>query len=90
VLIEASALGIPIAAMLTGGTADIIEDEITGLLSTDAAGLAEGVRRLRHGDVLRHRLGAAAANRAAERFDSRVVVSRIENLYRELLAGRSA
>jgi glycosyltransferase involved in cell wall biosynthesis len=90
VLIEASALGIPIAAMLTGGTADIIEDEITGLLSTDVTGLADGIRRLRHGEVLRHRLGAAAANRAAEKFDATVVVSRIEALYQELLAGRSA
>ncbi|HEY0874627.1 MAG TPA: glycosyltransferase family 4 protein [Vicinamibacterales bacterium] len=90
VLIEASALGIPIAAMLTGGTADIIEDEITGLLSTDVNGLAEDVRRLRHGEVLRHRLGAAAANRAVERFDSAIVVSRIEALYHELLAGRPA
>ena len=33
VLIEASALGVPIAAMHTGGTADIVQDEITGLLS---------------------------------------------------------
>ena len=90
VLIEASALGVPIAAMLTGGTADIVEDEITGLLSTDVAGLAEDVRRIRHGEVLRNRLGAAAANRAAEKFDSTAVVATIEALYRELLAGRSA
>ena len=33
VLIEASALGIPIAAMNTGGTPDIVVDERTGLLS---------------------------------------------------------
>lgn len=88
VLIEASALGVPIAAMLTGGTGDIVEDEITGLLSTDAAGLADDVRRIRHGEVLRNRLAAAAANRAAEKFDSTAVVTRIETLYRELLAGR--
>lgn len=90
VLIESSALGVPIAAMLTGGTADIIEDEVTGLLATDVTGLAERVRRLRDGEVLRQRLGAAAANRAAERFDSKIVVSRIEALYRELLEHRRA
>lgn len=90
VLIEASALGVPIAAMHTGGTADIIEDEVTGLLSTDVSGLAEDIRRIRHGEVLRRRLGAAAANRASEKFDSAAVVNRIEALYRELLERRAA
>jgi glycogen(starch) synthase len=86
VLIEASALGVPIAAIHTGGTADIVEDEVTGLLSTNVAGLAEDIRRIRHGEVLRQRLGAAAANRATEKFDSPTVVARIEALYTELLA----
>ena len=88
VLIEASALGVPIAAMLTGGTADIVEDEVTGLLSTSVTELADDIRRIRHGEVLRQRLGAAAAHRAAERFDSTSVVARIERLYTELLQGR--
>ena len=87
VLIEASALGVPIAAMNTGGTADIVEDEVTGLLSDDAAGLAEDVRRIRFGEVLRQRLGAAAARRAAEKFDAASAVQRIEALYLELLQG---
>lgn len=90
VLIEASALGVPIAAMHTGGTADIVEDEVTGLLSTDVAGLADDIRRIRHGEVLRRRLGAAAANRAVEKFDAVSTVQRIEALYEELLAGRTA
>jgi glycosyltransferase involved in cell wall biosynthesis len=85
VLIEASALGVPIAAIATGGTTDIVEDEVTGLLSNDVAGLADDVRRLRHGEVLRQRLAAAAARRAMERFDAGLVVARIEALYRELL-----
>ena len=89
VLIEASALGVPIAAMHTGGTADIVEDEVTGLLSSDVAGLADDIRRIRHGEVLRRRLAAAAANRAVERFDSVGVVDRIEAVYRELVAGRA-
>jgi glycosyltransferase involved in cell wall biosynthesis len=84
VLIEASALGVPIAAMNTGGTSDIIEDEVTGLLSGDVLGLTDDVRRIRHGEVLRHRLAAAAANRAVERFDAARVVARVEALYRDL------
>ena len=85
VLLEASALGIPIAAMNTGGTADIVEDEITGLLSDSPSGLADDVRRIRHGEVLRQRLGAAAARRTAEKFDSAAVISRIEALYRDVM-----
>lgn len=85
VLLEASALGIPIAAMNTGGTGDIVEDEVTGLLSDSPAALADDVRRIRHGEVLRQRLGAAAARRTAEKFDSAAVIPRVETLYRDLV-----
>ena len=74
--------------MNTGGTADIVEDEVTGLLSDDAAGLAEDVRRIRHGEVLRQRLGAAAAQRGRPRSSTApAVVARIEALYRDVIAG---
>lgn len=83
VLIEASALGIPIAAMNTGGTPDIVEDEVTGLLSRTPAELADDVGRLWRDPALRARLGAAARERA-RRFDAGTVVERIERLYDEL------
>ena len=86
VLIEASALGLAIAAMDTGGTTDIVVNEETGLLSTSVIGLAADVERLANDPDLRTRLGAAAAERAASRFDSPVVVSRMESLYQELIA----
>jgi glycogen synthase len=83
VLIEASALGVPIAAMNTGGTPDIVEDEVTGLLSATPGELADDLRRLLADPALRNRLGAAAMERA-KRFDSHVVVERIERLYVDL------
>ena len=86
VLIEASALGLPIAAMNTGGTPDIVIDEQTGLLSASPEELAVDVRRLREDDALRRRLGAAARSRAESQFDSPAVVARIERLYAELVA----
>lgn len=86
VLIEASALSVPIAAINTGGTADIIVDEETGLLSTSVAGLAEDVARLAADSSLRARLGDAAAKRAASHFDIPVVLARMEALYQELVA----
>ncbi len=86
VLIEASALGVPIAAMNTGGTPDIVVDEETGLLSATPEGLADDVRRLRADEALRRRLGGAASARAESHFDSPAVVARIERLYIELAA----
>ncbi len=86
VLLEASALGVPIAAMATGGTGDIVEHRVTGLLSETPAALAEDVRRLAADAGLRRRLGEAARTRAEERFDSPRVLDRIEALYRNLVA----
>jgi glycosyltransferase involved in cell wall biosynthesis len=84
VLIEASALGVPIAAMDTGGTRDIVEPEVTGLLSTTPEGLAADVRRLRDDAALRQRLGEAARKKIEREFESSAVVGRIEGLYQDL------
>lgn len=85
VLLEASALGCPIAAMDTGGTRDIVEHEVTGLVSQSAEQLGDHVAMLRHDAHLRERLGEAARRRVEAAFDTPVVVGRIEQLYRELV-----
>jgi colanic acid/amylovoran biosynthesis glycosyltransferase len=90
VLIETSALGIPIAAMHTGGTGDIVIDGRTGLLSLTAAEFTRDIRRLRSDADLRQRLGGAARGHAAAHFDAGAVVARIEHLYRDLLNTRGA
>src|SRR5205823_2049090 len=77
VLIEASALGVAIAAMNTGGTTDIIVDEETGLLSATPEELASDVRRLREDDRLRARLSVAAREHARDRFEAGAVVRRV-------------
>jgi len=88
VLLEASALGIPIAAMDTGGTRDIVIHEETGLLSQSAQGLGDHVARLRADEPLRDRLGRAARERTERVFDAGSVIDRVESLYRDL-AGTS-
>jgi glycosyltransferase involved in cell wall biosynthesis len=85
VLIEASALGVPIAAMNTGGTSDILTDEETALLSLSVAELAADVARLAADSALRDRLGAAAARFAATHFDLPVVLGRMERLYEDVV-----
>ena len=90
VLIEASALGVPIAAMDTGGTRDIIKPGETGLLSTDPEGLARDLARLAADERLRAALGAAARADARARFSTDSVAVRVEQVYRSLLLPEAA
>ncbi|HUF47113.1 MAG TPA: glycosyltransferase family 4 protein [Vicinamibacterales bacterium] len=90
VLLEAAALGVPIAAMNTGGTADIIHDGTTGLLSDSPDALARDLARLGHDEILRGALGHAARNDVRARFSTDSVVDRIEQVYRGLLPPRAA
>lgn len=87
VLLEASALGCPMAAQQTGGTADVVIDGETGLLARDAAELARQLARLGADGGLRARLGEAARRHVERTFDTSVVVERIEALYEELRGG---
>ena len=88
VLIEASALGMPIAAMDTGGTGDIVKHEVTGLLSATAEGFARDLARLASDPPLRDRLGQSAAAHARAHFEASSVGARIEALYESVIAGR--
>lgn len=90
VLIEAAALGVPIAAMDTGGTRDIVQPGITGLLSPDPAKFARDLARLASDERLRTALGHAARADAHNRFSAASVVERVEHVYRGLLPRRAA
>lgn len=88
VLLEAGALGLPIAAMNTGGTTDIVMHEETGLLSTTAEQLGADVGRLARDAALRARLGAAIRRHVDAAFEAQSVAARVEALYADLLRGR--
>ena len=90
VLIEAAALGTPIAAMDTGGTRDIIQHRVTGLLSSDVDGFARDLAELVADERLRHALGHAAGLDVHARFSATSVVERVEQVYRQLLAPEAA
>jgi glycosyltransferase involved in cell wall biosynthesis len=85
VLIEAAALGVPIAAMATGGTTDILTHEHSALLSTTAVGLGDDLAHLAASTDLRAALGTAARRDAHDRFAATSVVARVEAVYRELI-----
>jgi len=83
VLLEALALGTPMAAMDTGGTREILEDGRSGLVVPDAASLSDAVRRLAAERPLRGRLAEGARARA-EAFSPAALVPRYEAVYRRL------
>jgi glycogen(starch) synthase len=83
VLLEALALGTPIAAMDTGGSREILEDGTSGLLVEDAAGLGDAVARIAGDDALRARLSQGARARAAA-FAPATLIPRYESVYRSL------
>jgi glycogen synthase len=88
VLLEAAALGVPIAAMDTGGTRDIVIQEQTGLLSSTAQGLARDVARLIADRQLAARLGEGARLHVERTFDAPAVIARVEQLYTDVIARR--
>lgn len=68
VTIESMILGVPVVGANSGGTAEIIEDEVSGLLYPvgDIDALARQLRRLIMDKDLRQRLGAGAVIRAGQ------------------------
>ena len=83
VLLEALALGTPVAAMDTGGTREILGEGEAGLLVSDARALSDAVGRLAADEGLRGRVREAARTRALA-FSPAALVPRYEAVYRRL------
>jgi glycosyltransferase involved in cell wall biosynthesis len=77
-----------IVATAVGGTPDLIEDGVNGLLvpKRDAGALAAAIAELLRDPARRAELGRRARERQQAEFDVDVMVSRFEQLYRELYA----
>ena len=73
-VVEALSVGTPVLAMEAGGVAEVVRDEVNGLLVPpgDTAALGEAVRRYFGDDALRERLRGAAAGSVAEYAPERV------------------
>jgi glycosyltransferase involved in cell wall biosynthesis len=86
VVLEAMAAGRPVVTTPMGGIADMVTDEIEGLVvpPSDPAALAAALVRLVAEPELGTKFGAAARARAAQ-FTTDRVVPRIEAVYRELI-----
>jgi hypothetical protein len=87
-LLEAMAFGRPVVATNVGGTAEAVDDGVTGYLvgAEDPVGLADLTQRLVRDTALRRRFGEAARRRAERDFSAERMVAQLCALYDELLA----
>jgi glycogen(starch) synthase len=86
VLLEALALGVPVAAMDTGGTREILDTPAAGCLVSEPAGLSEAVARIAGDDAFRARLREGARERA-QAYSPEALIPRYEAVYRSVAAG---
>jgi hypothetical protein len=78
-LMEAAACGVPVVATRVGGIPEVVEDGVTGILSParDTSTFANALEKLLGDSALRTRMGAAARERAKEKFS---VVKQVDSL----------
>lgn len=88
VLLEALASGAPIIAMPTGGTPEIIVDDVSGLLAPDLELFVHHARRLHDAVDLRQRLKRGAVSHAQHTFAVPVVIAQVQRLYDQLMGER--
>jgi len=77
-----------VVASRTGGIPEVVEDGVSGMLTTpgDALGLARALAALERDPERRRTLGQAARARA-EAFDIRTTVRSLEAIYDEVARG---
>jgi glycogen(starch) synthase len=80
-LLEAQALGVPTVACNTGGTRDIIDNNLNGLLAGNVDEFAAQLRWLMEDAALRARLSENAKRSAREKFSPGAVAARFESVY---------
>lgn len=85
-LVEAQGLGLPVISTFVGGTADIVEDGVTGLLCNagDVDVLARNLERLVNDRNLRLQMGAAGWERIRTHYTGDVVLQKLETEYNAL------
>lgn len=88
-LLEAMAVGLPVAVSRIGGNTDVVADGQTGLLVEphDAAAWAAAIVRLLAAPEFGRQLGAAARELVSARYSIQAVVDQYIRLYQRLLAG---
>jgi glycosyltransferase involved in cell wall biosynthesis len=86
--IEAMAAGLPVVGTAVGGTPEVVDDGVTGVLVPPgkAAPLGAAIARLLGNGAQRKRMGEAGRERAIAEFGEATMLARIAALYREVLS----
>jgi glycosyltransferase involved in cell wall biosynthesis len=89
VLVEAMAVGLPVVSTDISGIPELIEHEVSGLLTPqkDARALAEAIARLLDESDLRRKLGLAAREKVCRLFDAESNILALHQLFLDCLNG---
>ncbi len=88
--LEAMSAGLPVVAARCGGPEDLVEDQTTGLLTPveDSKAMTEAMEKLLGDDSLHGRLSRAARARAVEAYDQKSIITRLNEIYGNVLKRR--
>ncbi len=89
-LLEAQAMGAPTIALDTGGTRDVIQDGVNGLLAANEDEFARQLARLVADAELQQRLRENSKRVAYEKFSPGAVLPQFESLYARVLERQMA
>jgi glycosyltransferase involved in cell wall biosynthesis len=91
-MLEAMAAGVPVVATAVGGTPELIESGVSGILVApgQAAALADGIVSLVGSREQARRIGEAARARVREHFSLRRMLEDYEGVYAGVAAARAA
>jgi len=92
VLAEAGASGLPVVSTRSGAKPEIVEDNVTGILTAtgDAEALAAACIRLLCDPALRQQMGGAARQRVTALFDVRRTARELTSVYESILRPQPA
>jgi glycosyltransferase involved in cell wall biosynthesis len=86
-ILEAMAVGLPIISTPVGGIPEAVEDGVNGFLiqAGDYNALAEKIDLLASNQSLRVQMGQRGYNLAKEKFDIKIIIKQLQDIYDELL-----
>jgi glycosyltransferase involved in cell wall biosynthesis len=87
IVLEAMALGLPVVATRVGGTPEVVQDGVNGLLvpAGSAVELQESLKRVLKDDTLRTEIIAQGYETVSTKFSPQTMVNQTENALSELI-----